>query len=93
MTKKILLLLILLLLSSCGSKEEEKDDIPDTASDFIEPVNDIEVFSFLEKDMYERLYRANGDEEVDTYILEYLGNELIDYELTDINGKTVDLNS
>ena len=87
--KRLILALTFLLLVSCADKTIP--DGPQPAESYIEPVNDIEVFEYLRKDLRELLYKANGDEDVSTYILEYLGNDLLDETLTDIKGNTIEL--
>ena len=90
MKKLLILLLALCMLGGCSKQEAPIDDETDKTV-YIEPVNDVDVFGYLKKDVYDRLYKANGDKEVESYLLEYIGNDLIDYELTDIDGNTFEL--
>lgn len=83
-------MLVLMLLTACTGKDIPIEDDPIT-EEYIEPVNDIEVFEYLNRETYDLLYQANGEKEVDTYIMEYFGRELLDYSLTDIYGNTVNL--
>lgn len=85
--KKILIIIMLLFLAACNSKDTNNDN------QYIEPINEQEVFSYLKDDLYNLLYKANGNKEIETYLLEYLGNDLIEYSAYDINDHIVDFNN
>lgn len=89
--KKIIILLLVFLLCGCGNQSENTDNDSNTieTNKYIEPINEIEVFDYLNDDTKGLLYTANDDSDVKTYILSYLGKELIDVSTKDINGNTI----
>jgi len=88
--KKLLILLSVLLLCSCGTKQEQPIDEVVT-KEFIEPVNEVEVFEYLNEETKSLLLEANNGNEIKTHLLELLGKELINYELTDYYGNKINL--
>lgn len=46
---------MLLFLVACNSKDTNNDN------KYIEPINEQEVFSYLKDDLYNLLYKANGN--------------------------------
>lgn len=85
--KKIFILFLIFLLAGCFNKQNEI-----VQEEFIEPINDIEVFEYLNSQTKSLLYKANCGENVPTYILEMLGKEIKDIVLTDINGNEININ-
>lgn len=86
--KKFFIILCLFLLCACsGEKEDQYTD-----EEYIEPINEVEVFKYLKDDLYTLLYKANGGVEIPSYILDFLGKELVDYKAIDYYGNEVDLN-
>ena len=85
--KKLFLILLIFLLSACLNKE--KDIV---IEEYIEPINDIEVFEYLNSETKSLLYKANSGEDVPTYALEMLGKEIKDITVKDINNNDINFN-
>lgn len=86
--KKLVISLLLVLLCAC-TNNEIIDNTPTEEKQYIEPVNNVEVFEFLNQKTKDKLLKANSGEEMKSRILECLGKELLDFELIDYNGNTV----
>lgn len=88
--KKLLASLLIVFLCACSNNVTPPDS--SLEKEYIEPVNDVEVFEYLNDDTKEKLLKANSGEEMSSKTLECLGKELFDFELTDYYGNTFNLN-
>jgi len=84
MIKKILLI-ILLLLSSCTQSKEDN-------LEFIDPVQDVFIFSRLNDETKNRIKKANSNKEYQNYQFATHGKEVFSESLVDINNKQINLN-
>ena len=94
--KKILIILSILCLFACSNKQETPDNENDSdtnTTSYIEPVSETDIFSYLNDDTKNLLYKANGNENVGTEFLQILGKNIPDVTLTDYNGNSIDLSS
>lgn len=87
--KKIIIILFILLLTACSSKKEEEYK----EEEYIEPINEVEVFKYLKDDLYTLLYKANGGIEIKSNILDFFGKDLVDYKGKDFYQNEIDLNN
>lgn len=84
------------LLCACSSNkvdvnydENNKDVI--SASNFIEPTSEDNIFEYLNDDTKDLLYKANDDKDVDTSVLKNLGKDLLEGTFIDYSGNTINL--
>lgn len=87
---------MIFLLCACSSNdannENNNEEVIDNAnSEFISPINKENIFEYLNDETKDLLYKANGDKDVDTTVLTNLGKELIEGNIVDYNGNTVNL--
>lgn len=88
--KKLLVSLLLILLTACSAQAIDDKPIPEI-KEYIEPSSDVEIFDYLNKETHDLLYKANNNEDIKAYILEYLGKDLVDYTFTDYYGNQYNL--
>lgn len=88
--KKVVLILLIFLLAACSTNSgDTKNDTE--ALEFIKPVEDKEIFSYLNDDAASILKSANSGNSMSNKALENLGKTLPDLTLKTIDNKEVKL--
>lgn len=85
MKKALIILLILFIFAGCQKQKEEENL-------YIDPIDDKEIFSYLNQETYNLLYAANNNQIVENYVLESIGLKLPELILEDIYGNKINLN-
>ena len=80
--------MLILFLCACGRKEDSFEE-----REYIEPVNDISVFSLLDYNVRQRIAQVNGGKDYRNDEFRMLNREVYGGVLCDIEGKPVDLSS
>ena len=88
--KKVILILLMFLLASCSADSSDTNSESETL-EFIKPVEDKEVFSYLNDDASSILKSANSGKSMSNKALENLGKSLPDLTLKTIDNKEVKL--
>ena len=88
--KKVILILLMFLLASCSANSSDTNSQTETL-EFIKPVEDKEVFSYLNDDASSILKSANSGKSMSNKALENLGKSLPDLTLKTIDNKEVKL--
>ncbi|MBQ1482164.1 MAG: hypothetical protein IIZ28_01190, partial [Erysipelotrichaceae bacterium] len=94
--KKLTLLLAALFLVGCTANEvpaipEEESETGIVSDDFIDPVNDVFIFSKLDEDLQKQIKTANCNADYENYQFKMLGKDVCEEKFTDLAGNTVDL--
>ena len=95
--KKLTLLLAALFLVGCTANEvpaipeEEETETGIVSDDFIDPINDVFIFSKLDEDLQKQIKTANCNADYENYQFKMLGKDVCEEKFTDLAGNTVDL--
>ena len=83
--KKLLLVLLVFVLSGCSINAN--NDPIDISNEYIAPIKENAFYDFLNDEAKAIIDAANVDEgDIDNYLLEMWGKELIDFDIKDLNG-------
>ena len=84
--KKLLIILLTLLLVGCST-----DSGSNQTYNFINPVSDDKLFSYLNKETAALLKKANDNTDVDNATLNNIGKTLPSFSFTSYDGLTINL--